>query len=228
MSQVMSQVITACFNLVRPARSLTLLWKESMFTQNENTKYKMNFVRCCNWFQSQIQCCSASICLSEWLSHFASSLVIGSIFVSASLSLYWCFLLYFRWLLYFYLLCLFIHLCLYLKGQHSESLTLNGGLGATFKTWLRCFTPLCWTLLHCMCTVHQAVQGHPHLHCLQSYHRSYLAHIGTSSTLPPSCHWFLLYRTIWHYDKALMFTSAPILCCHHKPEGFQAQWETES
>ena len=47
------------------------------------------------------------------------------------------------------LLCLFIHLCLYLKGQHSESLTLNGGLGATFKTWLRCFTPLCKTLLHC-------------------------------------------------------------------------------
>ena len=65
------------------------------------------------------------------------------------LSLYWCFLLYFRWLLYFYLLCLFIHLCLYLKGQHSESLTLNGGLGATFKTWLRCLTPLCNTLLHC-------------------------------------------------------------------------------
>ena len=85
--------------------------------------------------------------------------------------------------------------------------------------------------LHCArrcSTVHQALQGHPHLHCLQSYHRSYLAHIGTSSTLPPSCHWFLLYRTIWHYDKALMFISAPILCCHHRPEGFQAQWETES
>ena len=84
--------------------------------------------------------------------------------------------------------------------------------------------------LHCArrcSTVHQAVQGHPHLHCLQSYHRSYLAHIGTSSTLPPSCHWFS-YRTIWHYDKALMFTSAPILCCHHRPEGFQAKWETES
>ena len=112
--------------------------------------------------------------------------------------LYRCFLLYFRWLLYFYLLCLFIHLCLYLKGQHSESLTLNGGLGATFKTWLRCFTPLCKTLLHCArlhSTVHQALQGHPHLHCLQSYHRSYLAHIGTSSTLPPSCHWFS-FRTI--------------------------------
>ena len=63
--------------------------------------------------------------------------------------LYRCFLLYFRWLLYSYLLCLFIHLCLYLKGQHSESLTLNGGLGATFKTWLRCLTPLCNTSLHC-------------------------------------------------------------------------------
>ena len=40
----------------------------------------------------------------------------------------------------------------------------------------------CTTLLH---SVHQAVQGHPHLHCLQSWHRSYLAHIGTSSTLSP-------------------------------------------
>ena len=44
---------------------------------------------------------------------------------------------------------MFPNMYLYLKGQHSESLTLNAGLGATFKTWLRWFTPpLCKTSLY--------------------------------------------------------------------------------
>ena len=84
--------------------------------------------------------------------------------------------------------CLSNCICI-LKGN---TLTLNGGLSATFKTWLRCSTPPYSTMLHStlLClgtplgsTVHWALQGH--LHCLQSYHRSYLAHIGTSSTLSP-------------------------------------------
>ena len=75
--------------------------------------------------------------------------VIVSVFVSAPVFVsYWYLVLYLYWNLYqcLYLLYLYIHLYfslyLYLKGQQSSwhTLTLSGGLSATFKTWLRCYT----------------------------------------------------------------------------------------